>query len=210
VAVTVCCLTVHAATSRMMFALARDGNLPFSSRLARVDPGRRTPVVPAVVVGVLSVGILLLNVRQPQIFTVLTRIAIILVYLAYLLVTVPMLVSRLRGHWPLPAARGDRRHFSLGRFGLPVNVLAVLWGAGMALNLAWPRREVYNATEPYHWYLQWGAFLFVGVIMLTGLLYHLLRRNCGGVLPEHALGAPSQPARGEHPSRGQVPVDDPR
>ncbi|HEX2298075.1 MAG TPA: amino acid permease, partial [Pseudonocardiaceae bacterium] len=105
VAITVCCLTVHTATSRMMFALARDGMLPFSSRLARVDARSRTPVVPAVVVGVLSVGILLLNVRQPQVFTVLTSIAIILVYLAYLLVTVPMLASRLRGRWPLPGAR---------------------------------------------------------------------------------------------------------
>jgi urea carboxylase system permease len=208
VAITVCCLTVHTATSRMLFALARDGNLPFSSRLAKVDPGRRTPVVPAVVVGVLAVGILLLNVRQPQVFTVLTSIAIILVYLAYLLVTVPMLVARLRGRWPLPGARGDRRYFSLGRLGLPVNVLAVLWGAGMALNLAWPRREVYNATEPYHWYLQWGAFLFVGVIMLTGLVVHLLRRNRSGVLPGHAAEAPAQPDPDE--DLGEDLVSDPR
>jgi urea carboxylase system permease len=193
VAITVCCLTVHTATSRMAFAMARDGNLPFSSRLSRVDAGRRTPVVPAVVVGVLAVGILLLNVRQPQVFTVLTSIAIIMVYLAYLLVTVPMLVSRLRGRWPLAGARGDRRYFSLGRLGLPVNVVAVVWGAGMALNLAWPRREVYNATEPYHWYLQWGAFVFVGAILLTGLAWHLLRRRRTGVLPEHAADAPVPP-----------------
>jgi amino acid transporter len=184
----VCCLAVHTATIRMAFAMARDNNLPFSTQLARVDPKRKTPVVPAVVTGVLAVSILLLNIRQPQIFTVLTSIAIIMVYLAYLLVTVPMLLARLRGRWPGPGAGGDRRWFSLGRWGLPVNVLAVLWGAGMALNLAWPRREVYNATEPYRWYLQWGAFVFIGAIALTGLAYYLLRqRHRTGVLPEHAL-----------------------
>ncbi|PRY48452.1 amino acid/polyamine/organocation transporter (APC superfamily) [Geodermatophilus tzadiensis] len=188
IAITVCCLAVHTATIRMAFAMARDNNLPFSSRLARVDPKRKTPVVPAVVTGVLAVSILLVNIRQPQIFTVLTSIAIIMVYLAYLLVTVPMLLARLRGRWPGPEAAGDRRWFSLGRWGLPVNALAVLWGAGMALNLAWPRREVYNATEPHRWYLQWGAFVFIGAIAAVGLAYYLLRqRHRTGVLPEHAL-----------------------
>jgi urea carboxylase system permease len=190
IAITVCCLAVHTATIRMTFAMARDNNLPFASRLARVHPTRRTPVVPAVLIGLLSIGILLLNIRQPQIFTVLTSIAVVMIYLAYLLVTVPMLIARLRGRWPLPAeaATGGRRWFSLGRWGLPVNVLAVLWGGGMALNLAWPRREVYNATEPYHWYLQWGAFVFIGTIALVGLAYYLLRqRHRSGVLAEHAF-----------------------
>jgi urea carboxylase system permease len=190
VAITVCCLAVHTATIRMMFAMARDNNLPFAGRLARVHPTRRTPVVPAVLVGLLAIGILVLNIRQPQIFTVLTSIAVVMIYLAYLLVTVPMLLARLRGRWPSPDPGGadDGRYFSLGRWGLPVNVLAVLWGGGMALNLAWPRREVYNATEPHHWYLQWGAFVFIGAIALTGLAYYLLRqRHRSGVLAEHAL-----------------------
>jgi amino acid transporter len=173
----------------MAFAMARDNNLPFAARLARVHPTRRTPVVPAVLIGLLSIGILVLNIRQPQIFTVLTSIAVVMIYLAYLLVTLPMLAARLRGRWPLPAEAGadGRRYFSLGRWGMPVNVLAVLWGAGMALNLAWPRREIYNATEPYRWYLQWGAFVFIGAIALAGLGYYLLRqRHRSGVLPEHA------------------------
>jgi amino acid transporter len=195
----------------MMFAMARDNNLPFSARLSRVDPKRKTPVVPAVVIGVLSVSILLINIRQPQIFTVITSIAIIMIYLAYLLVTVPMLISRLRGRWPLPTAPGEARYFSLGRLGLPVNFLAVLWGAGMALNLAWPRREVYNATEPYHWYLQWGAFVVIGAITLIGLTYYLLRqRHHTGVLPEHAAEAPTAATAprdpGEDPGRTEVPV----
>lgn len=189
VAITVCCLAVHTATIRMMFGMARDNNLPGAARLAKVHPRFRTPVVPAVVIGLLSIAILLINIRQPQIFTVITSIAVVMIYLAYLLVTVPMLVSRLRGRWPLPTEKG---HFSLGRWGLPVNVLAVLWGAGMAVNLGWPRREVYNATEPYHWYLQWGAAVFIGAIALVGLAYYRLRqRHRTGVLPEHAAERPS-------------------
>ena len=185
-AITVCALAVHTAAIRIMFAMARDNNLPGGSRLAHVHPRHKTPVVPAVLIGLLAVGILVVNIRQPQIFTVVTSIAIILIYLAYLLVTVPMLVARLRGRW-----EPDRDHFSLGRFGLPVNLAAVVWGAAMAVNLGWPRREVYNATEPYHWYLQWGAPLAVGGLTLLGLAYYTLRqRHLTGILPEHAAVTP--------------------
>jgi hypothetical protein len=154
-----------------------------------------------VLIGVLAIGILLLNLRQPQIFTVLTSIAVIMVYLSYLLVTVPMLISRLRGRY----GRADGGYFSLGRWGLPVNLLAVLWGGGMALNLAWPRREVYNFSAPFHWYLQWGAFVFIGVIALSGLAYYLLvQRHRSGVLPEHAA-APA-PAAERRPDDVPEPV----
>lgn len=182
VAITVCALAVHAATIRIMFAMARDNNLPGGSALARVHPVRKTPVVPAVVVGVLAVLILVVNIRQPQIFTVVTSIAIILVYLAYLLVTVPMLLTRLRGDWEPGSS------FSLGRYGLPVNIAAVLWGTVFAINLGWPRREVYNAVDPQRWYLQYGAPLSVAVVLLGGLALYLLRqRHRTGVLPEHAV-----------------------
>ncbi|MEU3304588.1 APC family permease [Streptomyces sp. NPDC006678] len=185
VAITVCVLAVHAAGIRLMFAMARDNNLPAGSVLARVSPRFRTPVVPAVVIGLVGVVILVININQPQIFSVITSIAIIMIYIAYLLVTTPMLIQRLRGDWK--PAEGA---FSLGRFGLPINILAVLWGAAMSLNLAWPRAEVYNATGPQHWYLRWGAFLFIGVVALGGFTYYwFVQRHRTGVLSEHASEA---------------------
>jgi urea carboxylase system permease len=187
IAITVCALAVHTAAIRMMFAMARDNALPGGTRLATVHPRFKTPVVPAILIGVVAALILVVNVGNPQIFTVVTSIAIIMIYIAYLLVTVPMLLARLRGDWPGPEARRGG-YFSLGRWGLPVNIIAVVWGTAMAVNLAWPRQEVYNATEPFHWYLQWGAVLFIGLIMVTGLLwYALLGRHHIGTLPEHML-----------------------
>ncbi|MFG3116209.1 APC family permease [Streptomyces sp. NPDC048197] len=183
IAVTVCALAVHTAAIRLAFAMARDNNLPAASLMAKVSPRFRTPVLPAVIVGVLSLGVLLLNIRQPQIFSVVTSIGIIMIYLAYLLVTGPMLIARLRGRWT-PAGGG---RFTLGRWGLPVNVLAVLWGAGMIVNLAWPRDAVYNATPPHHWYLRYGAVLFVGAVAAGGFAYYwCVQRHRTGVLAEHA------------------------
>jgi urea carboxylase system permease len=200
IAVTVCCLAVHTATIRMMFAMARDNNLPAGEKLAKVDPKRKTPVVPAVLVGVLALLILVVNIQQPQIFTVITSIGIIMIYIAYLLVTVPMLVSRLRGRWPPKDARSNG-YFTLGKLGLPINVLAAFWGMGMAINLGWPRKEVYNATEPFHWYLQYGAVLFIGVVFFGGFAYYwFVQRRKTGVLASHAVESTAEPAPAPAPT----------
>ncbi|WP_328535464.1 APC family permease [Streptomyces sp. NBC_00344] len=181
IAITVCELAVQAAGIRLAFAMARDNCLPASSLLARVSPRFKTPVLPAIIIGLVAVAILVVNINQPQIFSVITSIAIIMIYLAYLLVTAPMLVRRLRGTWEPVEGR-----FTLGRFGLPVNILAVLWGAAMSLNLAWPRPEVYNATGPHHWYLRWGAFVFIGIVAGGGFLYYwFVQRKRTGTLEAH-------------------------
>ena len=41
IAITVCCLAVQTATIRMIFAMARDNNLPLGERLAKVHRRRR-------------------------------------------------------------------------------------------------------------------------------------------------------------------------
>ena len=202
IAITVCCLAVQTATIRMIFAMARDNNLPLGERLAKVHPKTKTPIVPAVITGLLAILILVVNINQPQIFLVITSIGIIMIYIAYMLVTVPMLRKRLRGEWP-PKDAKEQGFFTLGKWGLPINIIAVSWGAFMALNLAWPRKDIYNATEPFHWYLQYGAFLFIGVVFFGGLAYYwFVQRHKTGVLASHALGTqtgvaapePSSPA----------------
>ncbi len=186
VAVTVCSLAVHTAAIRLAFAMARDNALPFGERLARVNTETQTPIVPAVVIGVIAEAILVLNIGQPKIFTVLTSIAVIMIYLAYLMVTGPMLKRRLEGRWP-PADLAAGGYFTMGRWGFLVNVIAVLWGAGMALNLAWPREAVYGTP----WYNTWGAFVYIAVILGAGLGWYAVK-GCHhiGTLAAHAAPAP--------------------
>ena len=79
------------------------------------------------------------------------------------------------------------RYCNLGRWGLPVNLLAVIFQIGVMVNLAWPRPAVYGND---HWYFQWGAFTFTGVLGLVGIIYYLvkLRGNQTTVLAEHRAG----------------------
>jgi urea carboxylase system permease len=171
IAITVCCLAVQTAAIRMIFSMARDRRLPFATAIGRVSPRSKTPVVPAVVTGVLTIALLVLNIGNQRVFFVLTSVAIILFYIPYLMVTGPMLIRRLRGQWPRPE-HGD--YFSLGRWGVVVNAFAVLYGLGMTVNLAWPRAAVYGSD---HWYFQWGAVVFTVVIAVVGGVMLFVRRR---------------------------------
>jgi amino acid transporter len=160
--------------------MARDGRLPFGSAVAHVSGTRKVPIVPAIFVGVLSLALLAVNIANQSAFVALTGVAIIMFYLPYLGVTGSMLVRRLRGEWP----RADHGpYFSLGPFGLIVNVIAVVYGALVAFNIAWPRAAVYGSA----WYFRFGAYEFIGASFLIGALYYYFvqRRKGEQVLAEH-------------------------
>ncbi|MFI9510463.1 amino acid permease [Nocardia sp. NPDC052566] len=176
VAITVCTLAIQTAGARLLFSMARDGRLPFGARLAAVHPRYGTPVLPAIIIGVLGIGLLVLNLGNAALFATLASVCIVMLYLAYLLVTVPLLIRRFKG---LPAA--DPTLFSLGRFGIPINILAVCWGVAMAVNLAWPRAEVY-VPHGGGWWMQWAAPLFVLLVIIVGVgVYRLVSNNTEGV-----------------------------
>jgi urea carboxylase system permease len=180
-AITVCCLAVHTAGIRMMFSMARDNRLPLGSSVARVSGKSKTPIVPALVIGGVTIVLLLINIGNQRVFFVLTSVGIILFYLAYLCVTGPLLLARLRGDWP----RADHGpYFSLGRWGLAVNVAAVVYQVVAIINLAWPRAAVYGED---HWYFQYGAWTFVGFFAIVGAIYYFTvqRDKAAEPLPEH-------------------------
>jgi urea carboxylase system permease len=187
-AIFVCCLAVQTATIRMLFSMARDGRLPFGSQVARVSGHRKVPIVPALVTGILTLVLLAINVGNQSAFYVLTSLAIIMFYLAYLGVTLPMLIRRLRGTWPKP---DHGPYFSLGRWGLLVNILAVAYGTLVTINIAWPRNAIYNAVGKPHWYWQWSPILFIAIIGVIGALYYFMvqAKKPPEVLAEHRSDA---------------------
>jgi urea carboxylase system permease len=202
IAISVCTLAVMASCIRLLFAMARDGRLPFGTHIARVSGRRRVPVIPALVVGFLALAILAVNYGNQSAFLALTSVAIVMFYLAYLGVTAGMLIKRIRGQWPRP---DHGPYFSLGRFGFLVNLGAVLYGAIVAINIAWPRSAVYDSLAgtkdaaghliPGHWYWQYIAILFIGITFLVGAAYYFAVHNRKPieVLAEHRAQVPSLP-----------------
>jgi urea carboxylase system permease len=177
VAVFVCTLAIQTSASRMIFSMARDRVLPCSGLLGAVSRRTSTPVAPTVVAGVLAAALLVVNIGNPALFLALTSVCIMLMYLAYLMVTVPMLLARLRGMLATDAVdETGRPLFSMGRWGVLVNAVAVLYGLGMAINLGWPRAEVFD-PEGGHWYLRLLGPIALGVTLLLGLLAYAVQRR---------------------------------
>lgn len=175
-------LAISASATRVMFSMARDGRLPFARALASVSPRTGTPLLPGIIVAALSIGVLLLNLGQSGVFASVTSVSVVIVYLAYLLVTVPLLWQRLRKHPELSVPQPA--YFSLGRWGTPVNVVAVVFGIALLINVGWPRPEVYD-PDGGHWYLQYASLLITGgALALGAVAYPAMRRQQRSAVPE--------------------------
>lgn len=156
-AITVCGLSVQANAARLLFSMARDRQVPGSGVLSSVSPSLGTPVAAILTTAVFSAVLIFAT----QVEAVLVAVTVVLIYLAYGICTTATLVARLRG-WPRqPAA------FSLGKAGLIINLLAVLWGAAMIVNLSWWRP---SPTQPF--YLNAAIYLFVPLIVIVGIVYY--------------------------------------
>ena len=79
----------------------------------------------------------------------------------------PFALLRIRGKW----VQTEKGYFSLGRAGLAVSIAAFIWGVGMIVNIAWPRRAIYNPVAPFRWWLQWGGILFPAVFLTIAFLF---------------------------------------
>ncbi|GAA3389048.1 APC family permease [Cryptosporangium minutisporangium] len=180
VAVFACTLAVQTSGARMIYSMSRERAFPFSSALGRVSPRTGTPVVTSIVVGVGAALALAVNINSTTIFTALSSICIAMLYIAYLGVTLPLLVVRIKhratDHFPAGHDEDGAPLFSMGRFGIAVNVLAVVYGAIMVVNLMWPRPEIYDLSTNGNWALQYSALLLVGLTVAIGAGYFGYRR----------------------------------
>src|SRR4029077_9344487 len=124
-AIFVCCLAIMTSTIRLCFGMARDDALPGSTVLQKVNPELHTPVWSCIVVGILA-GIPFIQFAGVAIIAIA---ATGMIYLSYLIGNLALLRARRHG-WARVKAP-----FSLGRWGLPVNVLAIAWGGGMLIKM---------------------------------------------------------------------------
>jgi amino acid transporter len=111
-------LVTMAATSRIIFAMARDGRFPAHGVFKRVNPRTQTPI-PATLL-VLAVGVVVMVVMPGGALLQLILAGAILTNIPYAMTIMLYLVVRRK----LGRKKGA---FSLGRFELPVAVIALAW-----------------------------------------------------------------------------------
>jgi amino acid transporter len=128
-AIFVCCLSILAATIRLCFGMSRDNQLPGSKFLSRVSPSLHTPVWSCIVVAAIPP----IPFWQYSGAGIIAIAATGMIYLSYFLGNIVIMRARARG-WPR-----TRAPFRLGRWGVLVNIVALLYGGAMLVNFAWPR-----------------------------------------------------------------------
>jgi len=176
-------LAIQASASRVMFSMARDNRLPFGAFLSKVNKRTGTPVITGIAVSTLAIGVLLVNIGQSTVFLAIASVSVVIVYIAYLMVTVPALIHRLRG----TSLSYGPPVMDLGKWGIPVNIIAVVMGALLVINIGWPRAAVYDPTGS-SWVLQWFAPIFVAGTLIVGYVaYRVVKDREGAPDPADAL-----------------------
>ena len=127
VSIFACAVASMAATSRLIFSLARDNMLPFSRQLKAIQPKRRTPSSTIILIGVISSAIVL----GLEKLALITSISATAGYLGYAGIIGAGLITRHKHDAPPDA-------FSLRAWSTPVRVAALLWTILLVLALTIP------------------------------------------------------------------------
>ncbi|WP_084835580.1 APC family permease [Williamsia sp. 1138] len=122
-------MVVMAACSRQAFAMARDGRFPAHKWLRKVNPRTQTPVTATILV--LVIGVVLMVALPGDALIELLVGGTVLPAIIYGGIVILYLVVRKR----LEVREGG---FSLGRFEVPVAVVALIWVVGAIFVLVTP------------------------------------------------------------------------
>jgi urea carboxylase system permease len=192
VAVYVCTLAIQGATVRLMFSMGRDRRLPLGGAWGRVNSTFRTPANASIAVGLLAAIPFIITGAGAAIYIAIAATGMI--YISYFLCNLGVLVARTKG-WPHQGA-----WFKLGSWGTIINVLALVWGGLMVINIAlWTDPGLFgvygndlrntwsnpfiNTFIKFNGQLQdqlpaWPIFeVTVGAVLIIGALYYLVAQR---------------------------------
>ena len=177
-----CGTAVQGAGARVAFALARDGALPASSTLKKVSVRYKTPrnaIIVGTVVPFLFLLLVLINpsknvhilwftypAKVNALFA-LVSFATSGIYLSFFLTVLGSFLARRRGWKPSGP-------FTLGKWGIPVTVVAMAYLGIMLVNIVWPSPLSSGRAALFNF--GWVTLLVMVLIVVVGAIYEGLAR----------------------------------
>ncbi|MDR4464407.1 MAG: APC family permease [Nitrospira sp.] len=168
-----CGATVVNYVSRIIYSMAREGNMPPVLKHVAIDGTPR----PAIFFTVFSAGAGLLLGLNDQAVATIIAFGTGGLYAMFTMTTGVGLYTRLTGRWD--PARGQ---LNLGRWGLPINVIAFHWSLFEFINIAWPRPYAVSPNAP--WWQLWAVPLVLGSILTITTLSVVMRKVRRTALPD--------------------------
>lgn len=155
-----CNIVYLAAVSRDLFAFARDNGFPFSSWLGAVHPRRHIPVNASIITSIFSGCLALIYLGSPLAFYAITSLYVVALLQCYCLSIGCCLWRRIYHPETMPPAA-----WSLGRWGIPINIAAVLWSAWGFFWAFWPQEFPVSAAG-----FNWASPVF-GVVLVFAMAW---------------------------------------
>ena len=173
-----CLISLQAAVSRLTYSMSRDGILPFSKKLVRVNERTGVPSTALILAAVVPASIILLSLLLPDALVTIISFSSVGIYIAFQMVVLAALRARILGWKPAGS-------FRLRGWAFPVNILALAWGIIGITAIAWPR------TPEAPWYVNYIVLLTALGVLGVGALYMWLKK------PYLVGSAPSGDATGQ-------------
>lgn len=155
-------LSIVATASRQLFAFARDQGLPFSAWFARVSRNE-LPMNAIAVTFVTSALLSLINIGSATALNSITSLSTNALLSSYICSIGCMVWRRWTGAPLLPS------HFSLGRWGLTLNIASVAFLISAFIFSFFPM-----SPKPSADVMNWNVLIY-GVVVVGSVLYYFLK-----------------------------------
>ncbi|PVH94290.1 amino acid permease 2 [Periconia macrospinosa] len=149
-------LSFNLSASRQTWALARDKGLPFSGWLERVNPKLQVPANAVTFTCCFTIALSLIHIGSDVAFNAIISLNVVSLMITYMFSIGAVLYRRIRHPELLPRCR-----WSLGKWGVPVNLGGLLYSTHAFFWCFWPNTTPVTLVD-----FNWSVVMFVGVGIL--------------------------------------------
>jgi amino acid transporter len=160
-------ISFGASTARQTFAFARDHGLPFSTWIAAVDSSREIPTNAILLSSATAMLLALINLGSTTAFHAIVSLQVSCLMFTYACSLSCILHRRIRHPASLPVVR-----WSLGRWGVPVNVIGLAYSLFSFFWSFWPSYTPVMIDD-----FNWSSVLFVLVFTMSLVMYRVQGRH---------------------------------
>lgn len=166
--------SVMATASRVTWAFARERGLPGSKWLVKVDPKTRLPYNAIVATIVVNTILALISIGSTAAFQAFYSVEVAAYYSTFLVAACCLLYKRLA----TPDSEIPWGPFKLGRLGVPITVIAILYTIVITFFSFWPATNPTTAATMNYSVLIYGAS---GILMLGFWIFQGRKRYTGPI-----------------------------
>ncbi|KAF2256486.1 amino acid transporter [Trematosphaeria pertusa] len=161
-----CNLSITATSSRQLFAFARDQGIPFSQTFAYVPPKWDVPINAICLSFAVSCLLSLINLGSSVALLNIASLSTAAILASYIVSISCIALKRIRGEPLLPSK------FSLGRAGLPLNILSIIFLIFVFIFSFFPM-----GPKPTPAGMNWSILMFGVTVLFSWVYYYFKGRH---------------------------------